>query len=234
MRMTLLYSRLVVGWMVAPRESAKLAERLVVESLDAQGIGRDRVTLHADRGPSQTAKSLALLLADLGVRKSHSRPYTSNDNPFSEAQFKTLKYQPSYPERFGSLPDARGFCAPFFLWYNTEHRHSSLAYLTPADVHYGRAEPILRQRSEVLRAAFEANPQRYKGRLPSPGTLPKAVWINPPEMSQEVLSLPGIPDPEPVAGTGTVPGINGSHRALVVARPPSSGLDDLCQGKLVP
>lgn len=178
-----LYSRLVVGWMVAPRESAKLAERLVTDSLRTQDIDRDQVTLHADRGPSQTAKSLALLLADLGVRKSHNRPYTSNDNPFSESQFKTMKYHPSFPDRFGSQADARSFCAPFMTWYNTEHRHSGLAYLTPADVHYGRAETILQQRGEVLRAAFEANPQRYKGRVPRPGKLPEAVWINPPKVT---------------------------------------------------
>lgn len=176
-----LYSRLVVGWMVASRESATLAKRLVSESMRRQGIGRDQMTLHADRGPSMTSKSLALLLADLGVRKSHNRPYTSNDNPFSEAHFKTLKYHPGFPVRFGSLADSRGYCAPYISWYNTEHRHSSLAYLTPADVHYGRAEQILQQRGAALRAAFAANPQRFKGRVPRPGKLPKAVWINPPK-----------------------------------------------------
>jgi putative transposase len=176
-----LYSRLTVGWTVARRESATLAKRLIVESLDKQGVGRDQVTLHADRGASQTAKSLALKLADLGVTKSHSRPYNSNDNPFSEAQFKTLKYHPTFPERFGSLEDARSFAAGFFTWYNTQHRHSSLALLTPADVHYGRAERILEQRALVLRQASEANPQRFKSRRPKPGTLPGSVWINPPE-----------------------------------------------------
>lgn len=176
-----LYSRLTVGWMVARRESATLAKRLVAETLDKQGVSRGQVTLHADRGPSQTAKSLAIKLADLGVTKSHSRPYNSNDNPYSEAQFKTLKYHPTFPQHFGSLEDARSFTAGFFTWYNTQHRHSSLALLTPADVHYGRAEQILEQRDAVLRQAFEANPQRYKGRMPTPGTLPEAVWINPPE-----------------------------------------------------
>ena len=176
-----LYSRYVVGWMVASREKARLAKHLITETLDKQGIGRDELTLHADRGPSPAAKSVALLLADLGVRKSHSRPHTSNDNPFSEAQFKTLKYHPSFPERFGSLKDARGFSWSFISWYNNEHRHSSLALLTPADVHYGRAEHILEQRAATLRTAFGANPQRFKGRLPSPGTLPEAVWINPPK-----------------------------------------------------
>ena len=176
-----LYSRYVVGWMVAHRESATLAKRLILETLDKQGIGRGELTLHADRGPSPAAKSVALLLADLGVRKSHSRPYTSNDNPFSEAQFKTLKYHPSFPQRFGSLEDARAFCRVFIHWYNTEHRHSSLALLPPADVHYGRGPRLLEQRGEVLRRAFEATPERFKGRLPSPGKLPEAVWINPPK-----------------------------------------------------
>ena len=177
-----LYSRYVVGWMVARREASSLAQRLIRETLVKQGIGRDELTLHADRGSSPAAKSVALLLADLGVRKSHSRPHTSNDNPFSEAQLKTLKYHPSFPERFGSLQDARGFCASFLGWYNHDHRHSSLALLTPADVHYGRGESILEQRAAVLRQAFEANPQRFKGRVPSPGALPEAVWINPPKV----------------------------------------------------
>jgi putative transposase len=176
-----LYSRLAVGWMVAQRESAALAQRLIAETASQQGLVQDQLTLHADRGSSMTAKSLALMLADLGLAQSHSRPYTSNDNPFSEAHFKTLKYHPSFPERFGSLEDARSFAAAFFTWYNTQHRHSSLALLPPADVHYGRAAQIIQQREAVLRAAFEANPKRFKGRVPSPGTLPEAVWINPPE-----------------------------------------------------
>ena len=176
-----LFSRYVVGWMVARREAAHLAQRLITESMRKQNIRRDQLTVHADRGSSMTAKSLALMLADLGVTKSHSRPYTSNDNPFSEAQFKTLKYHPTFPDRFGSLQDTRQFCAPFFTWYNTEHRHSSLALLTPADVHYGRAAAILQQRTQVLAAAFEAQPQRFKGCRPTVGLLPEAVWINPPE-----------------------------------------------------
>lgn len=167
--------------MVARRETATLATRLVQETVQKQGIARDQVTLHADRGPSQTAKSLALLLADLGVGKSQSRPYTSNGNPFSESQLKTLKYHPSFPESFGSLEDARGYCGSFFTWYNTEHRHSSLELLTPADVHYGRAEEILVERTKILQAAFEANRHRFKGCPPARVTLPSAVWINPPE-----------------------------------------------------
>ncbi len=176
-----LYSRYVVGWMVASRECSSLARRLIRETLAKQGVGRDVLTLHADRGSSPAAKSVALLLADLGVRKSHSRPHTSNDNPFSEAQFKTMKYHPSFPERFGSLEGACGFSGSFLNWYNNDHRHSSLAFLTPADVHYGRAEQILERRAAVLREAYEANPARFKGRVPNPGVLPEAVWINPPK-----------------------------------------------------
>ena len=176
-----LYSRYVPGWMVARRESGTLAKRLIAETMAKQGIGEGALTVHADRGASMTSKTLALLLADLGVKKSHSRPHTSNDNPFSEAQFKTLKYHSSFPDRFGSLEDARVFSGPFFTWYNTQHRHSSLALLTPGDVHYGRGETILERRRRVLHEAFAANPQRFKGRLPSVGTLPEAVWINPPK-----------------------------------------------------
>lgn len=176
-----LYSRYVVGWMVARRESSTLANRLISATLCKQGIGRDELTLHADRGSSPASKSVALLLADLGVRKSHSRPHTSNDNPFSESQFKTLKYHPRFPASFGSLEDARSFCQRFFGWYNNDHRHTSLALLSPADVHYGRGEQVLEQRQAVLDAAYEAQPRRFKGRRPSPGKLPEAVWINPPQ-----------------------------------------------------
>lgn len=175
-----LYSRCVVGWMVARRESANLAQRLIAGTAEKQGICRDQLSIHADRGSSMTSKAVALLLADLGVTKTHSRPHTSNDNPFSESQLKTMKYHPTFPDRFGSLEDARRFCVSFFSWYNTEHRHSSLALLPPADVHYGRGEQILERRAAVLHRAFEANPERFKGRPPRPGSVPKAVWINPP------------------------------------------------------
>jgi putative transposase len=174
------FSRYVVGWMVAMRESARLAERLIRESCAKQGIVEGQLTVHADRGPSMTSKPVALLFADLGVTKTHSRPHVSNDNPFSEAQFKTLKYRPDFPQRFGSLPDARAYCRGFFDWYNTEHRHSGIAFMTPADVHHGRGPQITAQRSQALRAAFEANPARFKGKCPQPKPLPKAVWINPP------------------------------------------------------
>ena len=175
-----IFSRYVVGWMVAERESATLARRLVSESVRKQGIVRGQLTLHADRGPSMTSKSLALLLGDLGVTKTHSRPYTSTDNPFSEAHFKTLKYRPEFPDRFGSIQDSRALCRCFFPWYNHEHRHGSLALLTPADVHYGRAEERLEQRARVLDLAYQAHPERFKGQRPTPGSLPEAAWINPP------------------------------------------------------
>lgn len=174
------FSRCVVGWMVATRESAALAEKLIRETGVKQGIARGQLTVHADRGSSMTSKAVALLLADLGVTKTHSRPYVSNDNPFSEAQFKTLKYRPDFPPSFGSLQDARIHCRAFFQWYNHEHRHSGIAYLTPQDLHSGRAEAVLDVRAQALAAAFEANPARFKGRRPEPQQPPQEVWINPP------------------------------------------------------
>lgn len=174
------FSRYVVGWMVAHRESAKLAERLIAETFERQGISPGQLILHADRGPSMRSKDVALLLADLGVTKTHSRPYTSTDNPFSEAQFKTMKYRPEFPARFGCIQDARGFGVPFFGWYNNEHRHSALAMLTPHDVHYGLAEQRLAERATVLATAYATHPERFPHGMPVPGILPKAVWINKP------------------------------------------------------
>jgi putative transposase len=174
------FSRYVVGWMVAHRESARLAERLIGETCTRQGIVPGELTLHADRGSSMTSKPVALLLADLGVTKTHSRPHVSNDNPFSEAQFKTLKYRPEFPDRFGSIVDARGFCQRFFPWYNTEHHHTSLGLLTPADVHFGRAATRVAARAAVLAAAHAAHPERFVRGVPHPPALPRAVWINPP------------------------------------------------------
>lgn len=176
------FSRYVVGWMVAPRESAALAERLISASCDRQNIPRGQLTVHADRGSSMTSKPVALLLADLGVTKTHSRPHVSNDNPYSEAQFKTLKYRPDFPERFGSLEDARVHCTDFFPWYNTEHRHSSLGLHTPHDVHFGLAEARRAQRAIVLAAAYAATPERFVRRPPTPALLPAAAWINPPKL----------------------------------------------------
>jgi len=175
-----IYSRYVVGWMVAPRESAALAKKLIEESCAKHGIEPGGLTIHADRGSSMTSKPVALTLADLGVVKSHSRPHVSNDNPYSEAQFKTLKYRPDFPDRFGSIEDARAFCVAFFAWYGAEHRHSGIAMLTPEDVHYGRAPQILAARGVVLDAAYALHPERFVRRPPRPAELPPAVWINPP------------------------------------------------------
>jgi putative transposase len=174
------FSRYVVGWMVAPRESAALAERLIEDTCAKQGIEPGQLTLHADRGSSMRSKPVALLLADLGVVKTHSRPHVSNDNPYSEAQFKTLKYCPAFPERFGALEDARAFGQGFFAWYNHEHHHSGLGYLTPAMVHHGVAEGVRDQRQEVLTAAYAAHPERFVRGVPQPAPLPTTVWINPP------------------------------------------------------
>ena len=174
------FSRYVVGWMVASRESATLAKTLISETCAKQNVPLGQLTLHADRGSSMKSRAVALLLADLGITKTHSRPHVSNDNPFSEAQFKTLKYRPEFPQRFGSLEDSRAFCRPFFRWYNTEHRHSGIAFMTPQDVHYGRATQILETRSVTMDAAFEAHPKRFKDKRPVLKSLPVAVWINPP------------------------------------------------------
>jgi putative transposase len=174
------FSRYVVGWMVAHGESATLAERFIRETCVPQGIGRDHLTIHADRGPAMTSKPVALLLADLGVTKTHARPHMSNDNPFSEAQFKTLKYRSAFPERFGSIQDARAHCHVFFPWYNAEHRHSGLGLLTPRDVHSGAAEQRVAARAGVLATAYAAHPERFPGGLPQPPARPAEVWINPP------------------------------------------------------
>lgn len=175
-----IYSRYVAGWMLATRETAVLAERLLADSIAKQGVELDQLTLHADRGPSMISKPVALLLADLGVTKSHSRPHCSNDNPYSEAQFKTLKYRPEFPDRFGSLEDARSFCRRFFSWYNEVHRHSGIGYHTPADVHYGRAAQVRAGRGQVLADAYRDHPERFVRRAPQPPPLPAAAWINRP------------------------------------------------------
>jgi len=175
-----LFSRYAVGWMVAARESAALAERLLAETIAKQGVARDQLTVHADRGPSMASKPVALLLADLGVTKSHSRPHCSNDNPYSEAQFKTLKDRPEFPERFGSLEHARAFCQGFFPWYNHAHRHSGIGYHTPADVHTGRAALVRARRAAVLAAAYAAHPERFVRKPPTPPALPSPAWINRP------------------------------------------------------
>jgi len=176
-----IFSRYVVGWMIAHRESAALAKKLITETCDKQQVDREQLIIHSDRGPSMKSKSVALLLSDLGVTKSHSRPYVSNDNPYSEAQFKTLKYCPQFPDRFGSIQDARGFGRIFFPYYNTEHRHSGVALMTPEAVHYGHAARIQTQRQATLLQAYAAHPERFVKKLPEPPALPTAAWINPPQ-----------------------------------------------------
>jgi putative transposase len=176
-----LFSRYIVGWMVAPGESAELAKKLIQESLSKHGVSPGQLHIHADNGPSMTSKTLALKLADLGVTKSHSRPYVSDDNPFSESQFKTMKYRPGFPDRFGSLEDARTHGQGFFHWYNLEHHHSGIAMLTPHMVHYGLAADVLDNRQRVLTAAFQQHPERFVRKPPRPAPLPDAVWINPPK-----------------------------------------------------
>ena len=175
-----LFSRYVTGWMVTLRESAELAKRLIEDSCQKQRIQAGQLTLHADRGTSMTSKPVAFLLADLGVTKTHSRPHVSNDNPYSESQFRTLKYRPEFPDRFGCLQDSRAFCQGFFRWYNEEHRHSGLGLLTPAMVQYGQAESILRQRQAVLDVAYQLHPERFVRNAPKPPQLPSEVWINKP------------------------------------------------------
>jgi len=175
------YSRCVVGWLVAAQESAELAEQLIAQSCAREGIGRDQLTIHSDRGAAMTSRNVAMLLSDLGITKSHSRPQISNDNPYSEAQFKTLKYQPQFPERFGSLEDARAFCQRFFAWYNTEHCHSGIGLVPPASLHTGEAHQRRERRQQVLAAAYAAHPDRFVRKAPEPPALPTAVWINPPK-----------------------------------------------------
>ena len=156
-----IFSRYVVGWMVAPRETAELAKRLIADTCRKQGIVTGTLTIHADRGTSMTSKPVALLMADLGVTKTHSRPHGSDDNPYSESQFKTMKYRPEFPERFGSIEDSRAFAQTFFTWYNQQHHHSGIAMLTPEMLHYGMAAEVIGQRQQVLDAAYARNPERF-------------------------------------------------------------------------
>ncbi len=176
-----IYSRYVVGWMLARTERAKLAEALLADSIANQGVSAGQLTIHADRGTSMASKPVAFLLADLGVTKSHNRPHCSNDNPYSESHFRTLKYRPAFPARFGCFEDALAFCRRFFRWYNTDHRHSGIGFHTPADVHYGRAELVRAQRGLVLDAAYAAHPERFVRKPPAPPALPTVAWINKPD-----------------------------------------------------
>ena len=179
------FSRYAVGWMLAERESGSLAEALIARSCERQRIEPGQLTVHSDNGPAMKSKPVALLLADLGITNSHSRPHVSNDNPFSESLFKTVKYSPSFPDRFGSPQHARSFCGDLFPWYNTEHRHVGLGLYTPHDVHYGLAEAKREQRARVLADAYALRPERFPRGLPKPKAVPSAVWINPPKTSIE-------------------------------------------------
>jgi putative transposase len=179
------FSRYAVGWTVQHRETGPIAKALINQAVAQQQIARDQLTVHADRGSSMTSKPVAFLLADLGVTKSHSRPYTSTDNPYSEAQFKTLKYQPAFPARFDSIQHARGFCREFFDYYNHEHRHSGIGLMTPATVHYGRAEQVHADRQRVLDAAYQSKPERFVRQAPTAPAVPTAAWINKP-VTEEV------------------------------------------------
>ena len=189
-----IFSRCVVGWMVATRESSVLAERLIKDTCLKQKIAPEQLTLHADRGSSMKSNVVAMLLSDLGVTKTHSRPYVSNDNPFSESQFKTMKYRPQFPDRFGSIEDARAFCRDFFHWYNTRHHHSGIGFMTPETVHQGRAQELKKARQVVLDLAHQQHPERFVNKAPKAPELPQAVWINPPpktkDESKDALRIP--------------------------------------------
>ena len=177
-----IFSRRIVGWCVADTESANLFKPLFQDAVAKHSVSPGQLILHADRGPSMKAKATALMLADLGVTKSHSRPYTSNDNPFSESHFKTLKYQPQFPQRFGCIQDAKAFCRHFFRWYNRDHHHAGIGLMTPDQVHYGQADEVYAARQKTLDHAFKANPERFVKKTPQPPTKPTAVWINPPNL----------------------------------------------------
>ncbi len=202
-----IFSRCAVGWLLAERESGSLAKRLIAETCRRHGISPNQLTIHSDNGPAMKSKPVVGLLSKLDVERTHSRPHVSNDNPFSEAQFKTLKYQPTFPKRFGSFQDAHGHCARFFPWYNNEHHHSALHWLTPADVHYGRAEAVLQQRARVLAKAHAAHPERFPNGPPAVPKLHSAVWINPPKPPADAVLGPEEPQP------GTLPSTRVAHSA---------------------
>jgi putative transposase len=201
------FSRYVPGWMIADREAAELAEILIAETCVKQGIEPDQLILHSDRGSAMRSKTVAQLLIELGVAKSHSRPRTPTDNPYSEAQFKTLKYRPDYPEQFDGQEDARRWARDFFHWYNHEHHHTGLALMTPATVHYGQAEAVYEQRQQVLEAAYAAHPERFVGGKPTPPELPDEVWINRPVSEHKTVAVAGP------AASETRPGAQAESRA---------------------
>ena len=181
-----IFSRRVVGWCVADRESATLFAALFDDATTKHPAPPGQLTLHADRGGPMRAKATALLLADLGITRSHNRPHTSNDNPFSESHFKTMKYQPQFPQRFGSIQDAKAFCRRFFDWYNQDHHHAGIGLMTPDQVHYGQADAIQAARQTTLDGAFTRNPERFVRKEPQPPAKPIATWINPPQKTLNI------------------------------------------------
>ena len=181
-----IFSRRIVAWQIADAESAALFKPMFDDAIVKHNVAPGQLTLHADRGGPMKAKATALLLADLGVTKSHSRPYTSNDNPFSESHFKTLKYQPQFPQRFGCIEDAKTFCRSFFDWYNQDHHHAGIGLMTPDQVHYGQADEVYAARQKTLDVAFQSNPERFVRKPPEPPLKPTAAWINPPTQSLEI------------------------------------------------
>lgn len=211
------YSRYVVGWLVAEGESSELAERLIAITCNKQNIRRDQLTLHADRGSAMRAKTVAQLLADLGVTKTHTRPYTPNDNPYSEAQFKTMKYRPDYPDRFESLDYARSWARAFFTWYNHEHHHTGLGLMTPAVVHHEQVDEVRAKRQRVLDEVYAAHPERFvKGRPIAP-KVPNQVWINPPQSATAAGTAPTDTrsGAEVTLTVGPALSVNGKHLAVV-------------------
>lgn len=207
------FSRYAVGWMIAEVESADLAQRLIAETCRKCAIQPGTLTIHADRGAPMTSKAVAQLLEDLGVSKSHSRPYTSNDNPFSEAQFKTMKYRPDYPDRFADMAQARSWAVSFFAWYNNDHRHTSLGLMTPQMVHFGHADQVTQQRIQVLQTTYECHPERFVKGVPLPPLLPDAVWINPSRLDSGQSISPDLP-----VGNAVQPGDYSDQDNLYEAR----------------
>jgi putative transposase len=227
------FSRYVVGWTIANREAAEVAEKLIAETCAKQGIEQEQLTLHADRGSAMRSKTVAELLIALGVAKSHSRPYTPTDNPYSEAQFKTMKYRPDYPEQFDRISAARAWARDFFQWYNHEHYHSGLGLMTPVTVHYGQVEVVYEQRQQVLEVAYAAHPERFVRGRPTSSRPPEEVWINQPESEHQLTPLPGsaASDTEPGAQAGSRAPAGGAQRSLdavehlAIVEPPLSQAD---------
>ena len=215
------YSRYVVGWLIAERETAELAEAFIAETCAQERIDPNQLTIHADRGSAMTSKCVAHLLADLGVTKTHSRPHVSDDNPFSEAQFKTVKYHPTFPERFGSLEDARAWARGFFHWYNVEHHHTGIGLMTPATVHQGQAPVVRAARQATLTAAYQAHPERFVRGEPQPPALPLAVWINPPATA--ATTTPVLSEAPPESLVPAQPAAGPASRGFTAQRPLDAG-----------